>query len=202
MAPIIVYGAHTTRSDIVLWACRELNCPFEFQAVDWLAGEHKAPAFLAKNPLGQLPAAETEDGLITESGAIVLYLGEKFGAGTPLAVDTTAKRVNLVKWLLLANSTMCDDLFKKNGRVLDALETVLSKQEYLCGSAFTLADISVACYLAWIPYFTKVDPEWKEEVWAAKWPATHAYYKRCLARPAGAESVPLGWLSKPEEWLV
>lgn len=200
--PVIIYGAHTTRSDLVVWACRELNVPFEFKAVDWLAGEHKTPDFLKISPLGQLPAAQTEDGILTESGALLFYLGERYGAETPLAVDTTAKRVQLVKWLLLANSTLCDDLSKKNGRSLDALEVTLSTQEYLCGAEFSLADISVAVYLAWIPYFTKVDPEWKEELWAVKWPAVHAYYKRCITRPAAVESVPLGWLSKPEEWLV
>ena len=165
-----------------------------------LAQEHKSPAFLAKNPLGQLPAFEDGELLLTESGAILLYLGEKYGAGSPLAVDSTLKRVSLVKWLLLANSTLCEDLTKRSGRALDTLELLLAKQDYVAGPQFTLADISVAVYLAWIPYFTKSDFDFKD--WQTKWPAVGAYLQRCMERPAAKASVPLEWLDDPAAWLV
>ncbi|HYD47142.1 MAG TPA: glutathione S-transferase family protein [Terriglobales bacterium] len=45
--------------------------------VDLLAGEHKAPEHLARNPLGRLPVLELENGIcITESLAIIEYLEE------------------------------------------------------------------------------------------------------------------------------
>ena len=96
--PVIIHGAHTTRSDIVVWACKELQVDYTFHAINWDAKEHKSPEFLAKNPLGQLPAFEDGDLRLTESGAIVLYLAETFGAGGPFAADSVLKRVELVKW--------------------------------------------------------------------------------------------------------
>jgi len=77
-------------------------------------------------------------------------LVETYGGGSPLACDTTAKRVALVKWLLLANTTLCDDLSKKNPRSLDILEGMLQKQAFICGDAFSMADITIVTYLAWV----------------------------------------------------
>jgi glutathione S-transferase len=46
-------------------------------AVDLMQGEQRAPAFLAKNPLGSLPVLELDDGsYLTESLAIIEYLEE------------------------------------------------------------------------------------------------------------------------------
>ena len=112
----------------MLWACRELGVDFSFSAIDWAAKEHKSDAFLKLSPLGQLPAFQDGDMVLTESGAIILYLAEKHGAGTAFAAQTTLQRVELVKWLLFANSTLADDLAKKSGRSCDTLEKLLSKQ--------------------------------------------------------------------------
>jgi glutathione S-transferase len=45
--------------------------------VDVVAGDNRAPAFLAKNPLGRVPVLELDDGrVLTESDAIIEYLEE------------------------------------------------------------------------------------------------------------------------------
>jgi glutathione S-transferase len=45
--------------------------------VDVAAGDNRAPAFLAKNPLGRVPVLELDDGrTLTESDAIIEYLEE------------------------------------------------------------------------------------------------------------------------------
>lgn len=45
--------------------------------VDVVAGDNRAPAFLAKNPLGRVPVLELDDGrTLTESDAIIEYLEE------------------------------------------------------------------------------------------------------------------------------
>ena len=100
--------------------------------------------------------------------------------------------------MLFANATLCDDLAKKNPRCCDTLEALLSSQPFLCGDTFSLADVSVATYLAWMPYFTKCDPAWRL---AERWPALGAYVARVLARPGG-ECVPLAWLDDTAAWLV
>jgi glutathione S-transferase len=48
--------------------------------LDMLAGEHKSPDYLKKNPLGQVPALELDDGTtISESLVICRYLDEAYG---------------------------------------------------------------------------------------------------------------------------
>ncbi len=59
--------------------------------VDFAKAEHRAPAFLALNSLGQIPVLELDDGtVITESVAICRYLERRiasrsFSAATPSA---------------------------------------------------------------------------------------------------------------------
>ena len=74
-----------------------------------------------------------------------------------------------------------------------------ARADYILGAEFSLVDATVAPYLAWLPYFSKCDPEW---VLATRWPALGAYVARVLARPAGAASVPLAWLDDTASWLL
>lgn len=75
----------------------------------------------------------------------------------------------------------------------------LRAADYISGADFTLADAILAVYLAWMPYFSKCDPEW---ALAARWPALGAYVARVMARPAAQSSVPLAWLEDTAAWLV
>jgi len=55
----------------------EKNLAIPMVEVDIPGGEHRAPAFLAKNRLGRVPVLELDDGrLLTESDAIIEYLEE------------------------------------------------------------------------------------------------------------------------------
>src|SRR5213082_3224387 len=66
-----------------------LNAPYCAIEVDILRGESRTPEFLAKNPSGQVPLLEVEDGrYLAESNAILWYVA----GGTPLAPDTGRAR--------------------------------------------------------------------------------------------------------------
>lgn len=65
-------GSCSLASHIVL---EELDEPFTAQKVDLSRGEHLQPGYLAVNPQGRVPALATEKGVITESPAILQYLG-------------------------------------------------------------------------------------------------------------------------------
>lgn len=57
---------------------------FDYQPVNLLKGEQRAPAFLARNPQGLVPALQTEEGAtLTQSTAIIEYLEERYPE-TPL----------------------------------------------------------------------------------------------------------------------
>ena len=58
-APIVLNGfklsGHSHRVELFL---ELLGLPYEFRQVDLAGGEHKKPAFLAKNCFGQVPVIE------------------------------------------------------------------------------------------------------------------------------------------------
>ncbi len=59
----------------------ELNVPHEIEQIDLKKGEGRRPEFLAKNPMGQVPVLETDDGeVLTEVTAILLYLIQEHGS--------------------------------------------------------------------------------------------------------------------------
>ncbi len=64
-----------------------LGLDSEAVPVDFAGREHKSPAFLALNPLGQVPVL-AEDGVrLRDSQAILAYLGRRYGAGDWLPED-------------------------------------------------------------------------------------------------------------------
>ena len=74
-----LYGGARSRASIVQWYLEELNIPYEFVLLDLPAGEHQQPEYLAINPMGKVPAIVDGDFQLWESGAIILYLAEKYG---------------------------------------------------------------------------------------------------------------------------
>ena len=56
----------------------ETGAPFERREVNLLAGEQKTAGYKAIHPLGRLPTLDDDGVIIWESGAILLYLADKF----------------------------------------------------------------------------------------------------------------------------
>jgi GST-like protein len=94
---ILLYTAPTPNGRKVSIALEELGVPYTVHAVDLKAGEQKQPAFLAINPNGRIPAIVDDGFPVFESGAILLYLAEKFGALLP---KTTQGRSVAIQWLM------------------------------------------------------------------------------------------------------
>ena len=74
-----LYGSTRSRASIVHWYLEELGVPYEFVKLDMQAGEHLQPEYLAINPIGKVPAIVDGDFQLWESGAILLYLADKYG---------------------------------------------------------------------------------------------------------------------------
>lgn len=60
-------------------ALEEAGVPYEVVFLDSEAGELQSPVHLARHPLGLVPALETPEGMMFETGACLLYLGERHG---------------------------------------------------------------------------------------------------------------------------
>lgn len=72
-APIL-YFAPSTCARVTLTALEEIGEPFETRLIAFMAGQHRNPDFLAVNPQGKVPALDTGNGVLTQNGAILLYL--------------------------------------------------------------------------------------------------------------------------------
>jgi len=80
----------------------------DFQQCNLMAGEHKTPAFLAKNPFHQIPTFEGSDGFsIGESGAMLRYIAENYA---PSFYPADSKLRALIDWTIDALATT---LYKK-----------------------------------------------------------------------------------------
>src|SRR2546421_6812040 len=86
--PIHLYrhplSGHSHRVQLLL---SMLGLPYETTDVDFAAGAHKAPAFLAMNPLGQVPVIEDGPVTVADSNAILVYLARRYGDERWLPLD-------------------------------------------------------------------------------------------------------------------
>ena len=98
-------------------------------------GAHLQTNFLAINPMGKLPALVDGSFKLWESGAILLYLSQKYGQ-FPEAVEQQAE---ISQWIFFANATFIPGLFtpqtcdREYPRLLKPLDEILQLQPFLLG---------------------------------------------------------------------
>lgn len=128
-------------------------------------GDQFGSGFVAINPNSKIPALLDRSGpepiRIFESGAILVYLAEKFGAFLP---TETAKRAECLSWLFWQMGSApylgggfghfyayapfkieyaIDRFAMETKRQLDVLDRRLAEVEYLGGDEYTIADMAV-----------------------------------------------------------
>jgi glutathione S-transferase len=94
-------GQGLARDMRVRWALEEVGQPYEVRLVPW--EKFKEEAHLARNPFGQIPTYEEGDLTLFESGAIVLYIAERFPGLLPKDADARARAI---MWMFAALSTV------------------------------------------------------------------------------------------------
>ena len=142
--------------------------------VDIRGGENRQPDYLAKNPAGQAPALELDDGsYVTEITAICEYLDEKF-PGPSLIGATPEERGETRMWTRRIDLNICeplangfrfaeglkmfqnrihcipqaaDDLKQVAQRNLTWLNGLMEGKSFVCGERLTLADLLLFCML-------------------------------------------------------
>lgn len=146
-----------------------LGLPYETVEVDLLRREQKTPAFLALNPLGQVPVLEDGDDLVlSDSNAILVYLAQRYAPEAGWLHRDPAAAARQQRWFSLAASLLDDGpatarfgaligreitpQSQQTGHRLFALmEAELSRQPYLVGTRPSLADISLYSYTSQAP---------------------------------------------------
>ncbi|WP_088891889.1 glutathione S-transferase family protein [Leptolyngbya ohadii] len=172
-----LYGGARSRASIVQWYLEELGVPYEYVLLDMQAGQHKEPDFLAINPFGKVPAIEENGYRLWESGAILLYLSEKYDT----AISTPEQRATIAQWVLFANATLGPGIFveasreREMPRLLAPLNQIFEQQPFLLGEQFSAADVAVGSMLAYMPLMLKIGFE--------DYPGIADYLKRIAERP-------------------
>jgi glutathione S-transferase len=143
-----------------------MDVPFELVPVATMEGERKGPDYLALNPFGQVPVIADGDFVVRDSNAILIYLAEKYAAGTGWIPVDLESRTRMHEWLAVASGVMFRGpnmarLIKLFGRSADHSEAVdvskllfkvmnehLNGRTWLVGEEPTLSDIACYSYLA------------------------------------------------------
>ncbi len=169
------------------------------------AGENRQGPHLQKNPAGQSPCLELDDGsYLSEITAICEYLDEKY-PGQSLIGSTPEQRGETRMWVrridlnimepmingfrfseglkMFQDRIHCipqaaDDLKASAGKWVAKMDGFLAGKQYVCGNRMTLADILL---FVWLNFFggvgQKLDPNLKN---------VGAWFERMKARPSAA----------------
>jgi glutathione S-transferase len=161
---LVFYTNPQSRGRIVRWMLEEVGQPYRTELLDY-ATTMKAPAYLAVNPMGKVPALRHGETVITEAAAICAYLADAFpGAGLAPAPGDRL-RGPYYRWLFFAAgpveaaaSNHVLGFVVPEGRermvgygsyndVMNALEAAVSQGDYLVGDRFTAADVYVGSHV-------------------------------------------------------
>jgi glutathione S-transferase len=175
--------------------------------IDLMGGENRRPEWVAKNPSGQSPGLELDDGsMLTEITAICEYLDEKY-PGTSLLGDSAEERAKSRMWArrvdlnilepmtngfrfaeglgMFKDRLHCipqaaDDLKAIAREKLTWLDGLIGSKPFIAGDKLTLADILLYVFLDFGANVGQpLDPSNKNLA---------AWFERMKARPSAAAS--------------
>ena len=110
---IVVHHLENSRSQRILWLLEELGLPYEIKLYKRDPKTMRAPAELrAVHPLGKSPVVTDGDRTIAESGAIIEYLVETYGAGRFEPPAGLADRLRYRYFLHFAEGSMMSPLWQ------------------------------------------------------------------------------------------
>ncbi len=111
---ITVHHLDSSRSQRILWMLEELGLSYEIRHYKRNPATMQAPAELrAIHPLGKSPVITDGDKTIAESGAILEYLAETYGAGRFTPAPGTPERLRYTYFMHYAEGSLMPLLFLK-----------------------------------------------------------------------------------------
>ena len=168
---IKLYGAGPSRWVKCYWTLRELDVPFEPVVVSLRNGENRTADFLARNPFGKIPVLEDGDLRLRESSAICTYLAEMHPDKGLLPKMGSPERALVNQWMSFAVADLEQPLWRamrhrflypEEKRIPGEVEVAYAdfkalaatlerelRRDQVVGSAFTLADLTMAYTLRW-----------------------------------------------------
>ena len=108
---IVVHHLNNSRSQRVLWLLEELAVPYEVKRYQRDAKTMLAPPELRKvHPLGKSPVITDDGATVAESGAIIEYLVDRYGAGRLRPPPGTEDARRYTYWLHYAEGSAMSPL--------------------------------------------------------------------------------------------
>ena len=169
-----LYNSIGPNPHVVRMFIAELGLDIETIDIDLLAGENRQEEHLKRNPSGQSPTLELEDGsFLSEITAICEYLDEKQG-NTDLMGKTPEERALTRMWTRRVDLQIIEplitgfryseglELFKTRMQTIpeaaDGLKSIAQEKlawldaemegkDYICGDRFSLADVMLFCFI-------------------------------------------------------
>ncbi len=186
---MILYHHPFSRAAGVVWMLEEVGVPYELRFVDLSKGEQKRPEVLVNNPMGKLPVLEDGSTIVTESGAIALYLADRYAYGRLAPKVDDPLRGPYLRWSFFAPSVIepgC--LAKANGwtfresnagwgtheAMITAMEKAIEGKQFILGNEFSMADVVFGGTLRYMLMVKLLESR----------PTFAAYVERLDARPA------------------
>lgn len=192
---LVFYTNPQSRGRMVRWMLEEVGQPYRTEVLDY-GTSMKAPAYLAINPMGKVPALAHGDAVVTECAAICAYLADAFPQAKLAPPPGDRLRAPYYRWMFFAAGPIEAAVSNKAlglvvpqerermmgygtvDRALATLEDAVSQGQYLVGDNFSAADLYVGSHLAFGMMFGTID----------KRPAFERYVARLTARPAFARA--------------
>lgn len=160
---IDLYTSPTPNGHKVSVLLEEMGVEYNLIPVDLSQGAQKSPEFLAMNPNGRIPVIvdrDNDDFVVFESGAIMIYLAEKYGQFYPADPKV---RSRALQWLMFQMGGVGPMMGQANvfyryfpekiqpaidryqhecRRLFEVLDSRLGQSRYLAGDEITIADFA------------------------------------------------------------
>ena len=171
---LTVWGGGTSRTLRVHWMLHELAVDYEPRLVAPRSGETQTAQFLALNPKGKVPVLVDGALKLSESAAIVTYLGDRYGPDSGLVpAPYTAQRAKYNEWMSFIQMELdahtlyvmrkhrdLADLYGEAPaavttaiagfqRQIQVVQQRLSEHDHLLEGAFSAADLMLTTCLDW-----------------------------------------------------
>ena len=188
---VILYTNPMSRGRIARWMLEEIGQPYDVELLDY-RDTMKAPAYLAINPMGKVPAIRHRDMVVTETAAICAYLADAFPEAGLAPSPLDPLRGAYYRWLFYAAGPVEAAVTNKTlgftvpeGRhgmagygcfqdVMDVLDGLVTGSEYILGDRFSAADLYLGSQIGFGLMFGAIE----------KRPAFEEYWRRVGSRPA------------------
>jgi len=163
---LVLYTNPMSRGRIARWMLEEVGAPYRTEILEY-GTTLKAPAYLAINPMGKVPAITHNGVVVTEGAAICAYLADAFPRAGLAPPHGAPARAPYYRWLFFAAGPVESAVTNKSlgfevpagretmagygsfAQVIDALEGAVSKTDYVAGDAFTAADVYFGSQIGW-----------------------------------------------------